>query len=104
MDELGATNVTKMTITITAQQKFTTRPIWRNVAGSSATYTYNFAGSPNSASHSLTGPRPGLLWSYNYSATDDANNYIYRMNLKFVWSNSVSRVTHSIATAACFSN
>jgi hypothetical protein len=104
MDELGATNVTKMAITITAQQKFTTKPIWRTVAGSAATYTYNFAGSANSASHTLTGPRPGLLWSYNYSATDDANNYIYRMNLKFVWTNATSRVTHSIATKACFSN
>lgn len=104
MDELGATNVTSMKIAIVAQAKYTTAPTWRNVPGTTATYVYNFAGSPNSASHSLTGPAPGLVWSYNFSANDDANNFIYRMKLAFTWSNPSSVVKRTITTAACFSN
>ena len=67
------------------------------MAGTTANYVYKFPGAPNSANHSLTG-RPGLVWSYNFSANDDANNFIYRMKLKFVWSNPSSSVTRTIAT------
>ncbi len=104
MDEIGATNVTQLKIVITAQAKFTTAPVWRTVQGSAATYTYSFPGAANGASHSLLGPRPNLLWSYNFDANDDAANFLYRMSVKFIWSNPVSTVTNTLNTGQCFSN
>ena len=104
MEELGATNVTSMKLTIVTQAKYTTAPFWRNVAGSAKTYSYSFGGDANSASHSLLGPAGSNLWAYSYTLNDDANNYIYRQSLKFVWSNPTSVVRRTINTNSCFSN
>ncbi len=104
LDEIGATNVTQLKIVITAQAKFVSPPTWRTLPGSAATYTYAFRGAANGASHSLTGPRPNLVWAYSFDASDDANNFLYRMSVTFTWSNAVSSVTRTLTTGQCFSN
>lgn len=104
MQEIGATNVTNMRIVVTPQAKYTTAPFWRNVPGTAKAFNYNFAGDANVTSHQLIGPARDLVWSYNFDADDDFNNYLYRMNVKFVWSNPTSVVTKVLNTAQCFSN
>lgn len=102
MEENGATNVTRMQIQITTQQAYTTAPRWRNVPGTTATYpAYSFAGSPNSASHFLYSPSPGQVYRYSFSRTQGVNNYVFRIQVKFIWSNSVDRVQSVLYTPAC---
>ena len=96
MDELVLTNVTSMKISITAagqvhdgadlaQRTRHHGQLRLQVPGR----TELGAPLPHPAGSGLAGPTT--------SPNDDANNFIYRMKLKFVWSNPSSSVTRTIA-------